>query len=57
MSVAAMARLDVSVGLEAARLGGVIGAISALVFVAIAYLTGPGTIRDTHWALLDIDAA
>jgi ATP-dependent Clp protease ATP-binding subunit ClpC len=57
MGVAAVARLDVGAGLEAGRLGGLIGVISAIVLVAIAYLTGPGTIRDTDWAQLDIDVS
>jgi ClpA/ClpB-like protein len=57
MGVAAVARLDLGAGLEAARLGGVIGLISAAAFVAIAYATGPASIRDTKWALLDIETA
>jgi hypothetical protein len=57
MGVAATAQLDLSVGLEAARVGGAIALISALAFLAIAYVTGPASIRDTQWALLDIESA
>ena len=57
MGVAAVARLDLGAGLEAARVGGVIGVITAMGFVAIAYVTGPASIRDTQWALLDIETA
>jgi ATP-dependent Clp protease ATP-binding subunit ClpC len=54
MGVAALAQLDLTVALEAARVGGAIGVITAIAFVALAYTTGPATIRDTQWALLDI---
>ena len=57
MGVAAVARLDLSAGFNAARVGGVIGVICAVAFVAIAYVTGPTSIRDTKWALLDIETA
>jgi hypothetical protein len=57
MGVAALARLDMSVGLEAARVGGVISVVAAIAFGAVAYYTGRETIRDTQWALLDIETA
>jgi hypothetical protein len=57
MGVAAVAQLDLTVGLEAARVGGAIAVISALSFVAIAYVTGQASIRDSQWAQLDIEAA
>jgi hypothetical protein len=57
MGVAAIARLDLTVGLEAFRVGGAIALISACAFVAICYVTGPASIRDTQWAQLDIEAA
>jgi hypothetical protein len=57
MAIAALARWDLGVGLDAARVGGAIAVISAAAFLAISYLTGRETIRDTQWALLDLDAA
>jgi hypothetical protein len=54
MGVAAVASWDLGAGLDAARVGGAIGVIAALAFLSIAYVTGRETIRDTHWALLDI---
>jgi ATP-dependent Clp protease ATP-binding subunit ClpC len=55
--VVIVASMDPSAGLEAARGGGLMSAIVALHFLVMAYLTGPRNIRDTHWALLDIDTA
>jgi hypothetical protein len=57
MGVATLARMDFSVGLEAARVAGVISIVAAIGFGAIAYCTGRETIRDTQWALLDIETA
>jgi ATP-dependent Clp protease ATP-binding subunit ClpC len=57
MGIAAVARLDLGAGFEAARVGGAIGILSAIAFAAIAYITGPASIRDTKWALLDIETA
>jgi ATP-dependent Clp protease ATP-binding subunit ClpC len=57
MGVAALARMDFSVGLDAARVAGVISVVAAIGFGAIAYCTGRETIRDTQWALLDIETA
>jgi ATP-dependent Clp protease ATP-binding subunit ClpC len=57
MGVAAIASWDLGAGFEAARVAGVIGVIAALGFVSIAYLTGQTTIRDTQWALLDVETA
>jgi hypothetical protein len=57
MGVAAVIRMDLSVALDAARLGGIIAVISAASFAVLAYIGGPGEIRDTQWALLEIEAA
>jgi ATP-dependent Clp protease ATP-binding subunit ClpC len=57
MGVATVARLDFGAGIEAARVSGMIGVISAIAFLALAYVTGRDTIRDTKWALLDIETA
>jgi ATP-dependent Clp protease ATP-binding subunit ClpC len=54
MGVAGVARSDLSVALEAARLGGLIGVISGIAFVVLAYFNGQSEIRDSQWALLDI---
>jgi ATP-dependent Clp protease ATP-binding subunit ClpC len=57
MGVAGVARLDLAAAIDAARLGGMIAVISAAAFAVLAYLSGPTEIRDTQWALLDIEAA
>jgi ATP-dependent Clp protease ATP-binding subunit ClpC len=57
MGVAAVIRMDLSTALDAARLGGIIAVISAVAFAVLAYISGPTEIRDTQWALLEIEAA
>jgi ATP-dependent Clp protease ATP-binding subunit ClpC len=57
MGIAAVARLDFGAALDAARQGGMIAVISALAFAVLAYISGPGEIRDTQWALLEIESA
>jgi ATP-dependent Clp protease ATP-binding subunit ClpC len=57
MGVAAVARMDLGVAIEAARMSGAIGLISALAFAVLAYISGPSEIRDTQWALLDVETA
>jgi hypothetical protein len=57
MGVAAFIRMDLSVALDAARVGGIIALICAAAFAVIAYIGGPAEIRDTQWALLEIEAA
>jgi hypothetical protein len=57
MGVAAAARWDLGAAVEAARLSGIISLISGIAFVVLAYLSGPSEIRDTQWALLDVETA
>jgi ATP-dependent Clp protease ATP-binding subunit ClpC len=57
LSVAGIARWDAVAAIEALRLGGLIGVISAVLLLGLAYLSGPGEIRDTQWALLDLETA
>jgi uncharacterized membrane protein YraQ (UPF0718 family) len=57
MGIAAVARLDFSAALDAAGQGGMIAVISAIAFAILAYISGPGEIRDTQWALLEIESA
>jgi hypothetical protein len=57
MGIAAVIRMDLSAALDAVRFGGIIAVISAAVFAVLAYISGPSEIRDTQWALLEIDAA
>jgi hypothetical protein len=57
MGIAAVARMDFIAALDAARLGGIVAVISAVAFAVLAYLSGPGEIRDTQWALLEIESA
>jgi ATP-dependent Clp protease ATP-binding subunit ClpC len=53
LGVAAGSQLDLGAVMKA----GVVGAITAIVFFLIARLSGPTEIRDTHWALLDLESA
>ncbi len=57
MSVAAIIRMDLSVALDAARFAGIVAVTSAVLFAVLAYIGGPSEIRDTQWALLEIEAA
>jgi ClpA/ClpB-like protein len=57
MGVAAAARLDLHVALDAARLCGWMPVLCAIALFCLALTSGPGEIRDTHWALLDIESA
>jgi hypothetical protein len=57
MGVAGATRFDPSAGLDAARFAGVIAVITAFAFAVLAYTSGPGEIRDTQWALLELEAA
>jgi hypothetical protein len=57
MGIAAVTRMDLSAALDAARLGGMVAVISAVAFAVLAYIGGPSEIRDTQWALLEIEAA
>jgi ATP-dependent Clp protease ATP-binding subunit ClpC len=57
MGIAAVARADLSAALDAARLGGIIAVISGAAFAVLAYISGPGEIRDTQWNLLEIETA
>jgi hypothetical protein len=57
MGVAAVIRMDLSVALDAARFGGIVAVTSAVLFAVLAYVGGPTEIRDTQWALLEIEAA
>jgi ATP-dependent Clp protease ATP-binding subunit ClpC len=54
MGVAAVARLDIGVALDAARLSGWMPVLSAIAVMILARMSGPTEIRDTIWALLDI---
>jgi hypothetical protein len=57
MGIAAVARMDSSAALDAARLGGIVAVVCAVAFAVLAYISGPGEIRDTKWALLEIESA
>jgi Clp amino terminal domain, pathogenicity island component len=57
MGIAAVIRMDLSTALDAARFGAVIAVISAVAFAVLAYIGGHREIRDTQWALLEIEAA
>jgi ATP-dependent Clp protease ATP-binding subunit ClpC len=57
MLVAALASMDVGAAIEAARVSGVIAIICPITFAVLAYTSGPTEIRDTQWALLDIETA
>jgi hypothetical protein len=57
MGVAAVIRMDLSVALDAARFAGIVAVTYAVLFAVLAYIGGPGEIRDTQWALLEIEAA
>jgi ATP-dependent Clp protease ATP-binding subunit ClpC len=57
MGVAAVARMDLGAAYEAAQMSGAIGLVSGSAFVVLAYISGPTEIRDTQWALLDIETA
>jgi hypothetical protein len=54
MGVAAVARMDLGIAIEAARMSGAIGLVSGIAFAVLAYLGGPTEIRDTQWALLNL---
>jgi ATP-dependent Clp protease ATP-binding subunit ClpC len=56
MGVAGIASVDFGAALQAASTAGWISAVSAMTSVCIASLSGPSEIRDTQWALLEIDA-
>jgi ATP-dependent Clp protease ATP-binding subunit ClpC len=56
-SVAAILRLDIGTAVVALPLCGIVGLTTALLSLLLARLSGPGEICDTHWALLDIEAA
>jgi ATP-dependent Clp protease ATP-binding subunit ClpC len=55
--VAAVTRWDTTAASTALPMCGVVGIFAALAFLALARLSGPSEIRDTHWALLDIETA
>jgi hypothetical protein len=55
--VAAILRLDIGTAVAALPLCGIVGLTTALLSLLLARLSGPGEICDTHWALLDIEAA
>jgi hypothetical protein len=57
LSVAAVARWNIAVAIEAAGMGGLIGMVAAVFLLGLAYLRGPGEIRDTQWALLELETA
>jgi ATP-dependent Clp protease ATP-binding subunit ClpC len=57
MGVAAVARWDFGIALDAARLSGWMPVLSAIAVLILARMSGPTEIRDTIWALLDISSA
>jgi ATP-dependent Clp protease ATP-binding subunit ClpC len=54
MGVAAVARMDLGVAIDAAWMSGAIGLVSGIAFVVLAYMGGRNEIRDTQWALLNL---
>ena len=56
-SVSAIVRLDFASAAAALPLCGIVGLTAALLSLLLARLSGPGEIRDTHWAVLEIETA
>jgi ATP-dependent Clp protease ATP-binding subunit ClpC len=57
LSLPTILQLDTSAATAALPLSGIVGLFTALLSLLLARLSGPGEIRDTHWALLDIESA
>ena len=57
IAVRAVARWDFDVAMNAVGSWGIVPLTCALACIVIAYLSGPTEIRDTHWALLDLETA
>jgi hypothetical protein len=55
--VAAIARMDIAAATAALPLCCIVGLTVALSSLLMARLSGPGEIRDTQWALLNIETA
>jgi ATP-dependent Clp protease ATP-binding subunit ClpC len=55
--VATVTRWDITATSTALPMCGIVGILAALAFLALARLSGPSEICDTHWALLDIETA
>jgi ATP-dependent Clp protease ATP-binding subunit ClpC len=56
VAVAVCARQDAAVGRQVVGTAAVTAAISGVLLMALAYFTGPATIRDARWELLNLDA-